>query len=151
MLAPQVVAVKELWGERFGPGLETWFEEELARSHGRCHFCGQESELKIDWEPLNLACSDCWNSRRAIPYHLVKAYGCSLKAGQRKWCGGETHEHLEERLLVPQRFEEGFSICRECWEHQQRKRKVNWKEYLGSWTDESDWRNRGLPKATART
>jgi hypothetical protein len=151
--------LRELWGTRFGSEreLQGWFEGEMAHSHGRCHFCGEEFEdPQIDFreelgpQGLNLVCVVCYNLRRQIPYELVKAHARSLKHGERRWCGGETHNSLEERVIVPQRFEPDFSICKNCWEHSLKKRRVNWQDYVRSWTDESDWRNKGLPKETLR-
>lgn len=88
-----------------------------------------------------MCCEPCWNLRRQLPIDIVKNWASEINAGERKFCTGEFHESNEERVLVPQLFDERFSICKQCFSKQLRKRRVKWEEYVESWTDENSWQN----------
>jgi hypothetical protein len=142
-----------LLGNRLGDEkyLQSWAENVWSYNQSQCHFCCEDSkEMRIDWldnkdstmAPLTLACVPCWDLRRAIPYFLVKTHARSLKSGEKKFCGGEFHESDTERILQAQLFEDRFSICKQCYTQNLRKRRIPWADYVKSWEDPNSWQNR---------
>jgi hypothetical protein len=152
---------RDVLGERIGS------ESELLQWIGTqdcdlCHFCGEHmSGIHVDFQddfkgrttPTSLCCRACWDLRRAMPYHLVKEHCVSLKSGAKKFCGGEWHESLDQRVLYKSQFDAGFDVCRECMHENVKKRRIPFEDYVRSWTDESSWQNRMssiLPRPRSR-
>lgn len=145
LLNGAVAHLQDLLGDRLGDKKELQAFAERAFDE-ECFFCRSPAgeEMRIDWQGdllIGLCCVACWNLRRQLPYDVVKKWSRELKAGERKFCIGEFHESNEERVLVPQLFEDRFSICKQCFTKQLRKRRVDWNDYVKSWQDENSWQN----------
>lgn len=149
--------------------LVEWCEQELQSTAGLCHFCNEDicsaygnvgyGRPLIDWidvsppkssmttkDLLHLCCLACWTHRRTVPYEVMLVYAKSLKTKEKMFCCGEFHPpgNAMERVLPAHKFDPDFTICQRCWNQQLAKRKVDWQEYLNSWTDPSDPRNKHL-------
>jgi hypothetical protein len=147
MVESAVQQCRDLLGDRLGDEkeLSSWAKEQFEFCHQRCCFCGEHMDrMFVDFQdarPTGLCCEPCWTWRRTLPFDVYKAHSIGLKSGEKKYCGGEYHGSMDERILPPSMFEDRFSVCKRCFATQSTKRRVNWDDYVKSWTDDKGWRN----------